>query len=224
MRVFTLCYFLVLAFTAQINLTKSLNSGNLGITCSNPIPNTQTVLGLSNCQNILYMATIGIGSPPQNFTVQFDTGSNILWIPTQGCSSCSSNSYFNPSQSSTYSNPNNNPMTISYAGGSSIAGTYGSDVVQFYGSAMTNVTYGILFVSNESDYTNYTNGIIGLGFSNQYPNVFDLAYSQKQIASNVFVMNLAESTLYYDSIPETITSGTYYVGQHSNSINVWVIL
>lgn len=132
MKIIVLCYLLTLAFTEQIILTKQ--SGIIGSTCSTPISNNNSILGLSNCGDKLYMATIGIGTPPQNFTVQFDTGSNILWIPTTACTSCSSNSFFNPSLSSTYNNSGNNNMSIAYAGGSQVSGTYGSDVIQFFGS------------------------------------------------------------------------------------------
>ncbi|XP_031517674.1 pepsin A isoform X2 [Papio anubis] len=85
---------------------------------------------LENYLDVEYFGTIGIGTPAQDFTVIFDTGSSNLWVPSVYCSSlaCTNHNLFNPQDSSTYQSTSGT-LSITYGTGS-MTGILGYDTVQ----------------------------------------------------------------------------------------------
>ena len=60
---------------------------------------------------------VEVGTPPQKFTVIFDTGSGHLLLPSEACDSaaCSSHKRFSEKNSSTRHNPLRGPTSLSLA-------------------------------------------------------------------------------------------------------------
>ncbi|XP_010432791.1 PREDICTED: aspartic proteinase A3 isoform X1 [Camelina sativa] len=121
---------------------------------------------LKNYLDAQYYGDITIGTPPQKFTVIFDTGSSNLWIPSTKCYlsvACYFHSKYKASQSSTY-RKNGKPASIRYGTGA-IAGYFSYDDVKVGDLVVKEQEFieatsepGITFLLAKFD------GILGLGF------------------------------------------------------------
>ncbi|XP_010913225.1 aspartyl protease family protein At5g10770 [Elaeis guineensis] len=72
-----------------------------------------------------YVVNVGFGTPTKEFTVVFDTGSDLTWIQCSPCRSCypQQQQLFDPSRSSTYSNIScNSPKCSQLDSSSCLAG------------------------------------------------------------------------------------------------------
>lgn len=123
---------------------------------------------LVNAANFAYYGEISIGTPPQNFSVLFDTGSANTWVPSSQCPAsdvaCQSHNRYNSSASSTYV-PVGTNFSIVYGTGS-MEGFLSNDTIRIAGINVTNQTFaeataepGGFFESQPFD------GILGLGFN-----------------------------------------------------------
>ncbi|KMZ07481.1 lysosomal aspartic protease [Drosophila simulans] len=120
---------------------------------------------LSNYDNFQYYGNISIGTPGQDFLVQFDTGSSNLWVPGSSCTSaaCQDHQVFYKNQSSTYV-ANGKPFSITYGTGS-VSGYLSADYVSFAGLTVQNQTFGEVTTEQGTNFVDaYFDGILGMGF------------------------------------------------------------
>lgn len=85
-------------------------------------------------KGIMWSGHITIGTPPQSFTVDCDTGSADLFLAGPDCTSstCNSHTKYDPAASSTANNEIQ-PFNDAYGGGDFVAGTVWSDTVGIVG-------------------------------------------------------------------------------------------
>lgn len=124
------------------------------------------IVALKNYMDAQYFGEIGIGTPPQNFTVIFDTGSSNLWVPSSKCYfsiACYFHSKYKSSSSSSYKK-NGKAAAIHYGTGA-ISGFFSEDHVKVGDLVVKDQEFieatrepSITFLVAKFD------GILGLGF------------------------------------------------------------
>ncbi|XP_025847438.1 cathepsin E isoform X3 [Vulpes vulpes] len=177
--------------------------------------NQDTNEPLINYLDMEYFGTISIGSPPQNFTVIFDTGSSNLWVPSVYCTSpaCKTHAKFYPSQSNTYS-ALGNQFSIQYGTGS-LSGIIGADQVYVEGLVVVGQQFGESVTEPGQTFVNAEfDGILGLG----YPSL--AVGGVTPVFDNMMAQNLVDIpmfSVYMSSDPEGGTGSELIFGGYDHS-------
>ncbi|QRV94245.1 aspartyl protease [Ceratobasidium sp. AG-Ba] len=115
--------------------------------------------------DILYYATIQVGTPPQPYGVILDTGSSDLWLQSSKCTSCTGKQ-IDPATSSSLKD-SSTPFAISYGIGSA-RGTIATDVVSIGSSSggftVQNQVLGLVNYNNGTPVPGDIAGLMGLAF------------------------------------------------------------
>jgi hypothetical protein len=127
-------------------------------------PGTVQILNFADAQ---YYGPVSIGTPKQNFTTVFDTGSSNLWVPSTLCSffslGCDFHTKYNAQKSSTYT-ANGTAFSIQYGTGALVGVisqddvTLGGLTVKQQGFAQATKEPGITFLVARFD------GILGMAW------------------------------------------------------------
>jgi len=179
--------------------------------------------------NAQYFGTISIGTPPQEFTVIFDTGSSNLWVPKVNCKNCGywfingGKSKYDQSKSSSFKKDGSN-FHIQYGSGD-VEGYFSVDTVtladdivvsdQKFAEVENAGGLGVGYVMGKFD------GILGLGFEGlalgQATTVFKNAIDQNIVAEKMFAFDLGDNTA------GELTFGGYDDSKFTGEIS-WVTL
>ena len=139
------------------------------------------VVNLRDYAEMQYIGTIGLGHPPQLFSVVFDTGSSDIWVPSNKCNSCGLHFRFTPEDSRSYLISNTvsdlENFTLRYGSGS-VQGTVIRETVCIGNHAFKGVKVGLVSVEDAKISDFEMDGVFGLGkwtVSNKYnDNIFQV--------------------------------------------------
>jgi len=161
---------------------------------------------IKDYSNAQYYGTMKIGTPPQEFTVIFDTGSSNLWVPKVGCQNCGywfingGKSKYDEAKSSTFVKDGSD-FHIQYGSGD-VKGFFSVDQVtladdivvqnQKFAEVSDAGGLGVGYVMGQFD------GILGLGFEGLAlggaTTVFKNAIDQGKVSQQMFAFKLGDNS------------------------------
>lgn len=109
-------------------------------------PTANNTLALAiDADDVGYIATIQIGTPPQNFNILMDSGSADFWVGSESCQSqqgtCGNHTFLGSKSSSSFVQSNQN-FNVTYGSGA-VAGVLCQDNVNMAGLQLNNHTFGV---------------------------------------------------------------------------------
>ncbi|KAH9036753.1 acid protease [Lactarius deliciosus] len=141
--------------------------------------------------DLLYYGSISLGTPPQVLTVDVDTGSADLWVPS-ACQACHGHQ-FSPTHSSTF-HPTNEGFSITYGTGN-VSGRLVTDVVSIAGLSVADQAFGAVSARSDDMDKQPNDGLIGMAFGtiaqSRRATFFESLIAQRKLAAPLFSVHLS---------------------------------
>ncbi|KAK3392963.1 aspartic peptidase domain-containing protein [Podospora didyma] len=157
---------------------------------------------INNITDAGYYAKVYVGTPGQEITMLFDTGSSDTWVVGYRADLCINPTsqqlragltcmdVYNPNNSTTYKLVRRGGFAIKYIDGSTASGDYISDNLSIGGANITSLQIGYAIRVPRGF------SIMGVGFSanvatrQKYPNIIDQLYTQGLVSSKAYSLYL----------------------------------
>ncbi|KAF9931274.1 hypothetical protein FBU30_010503 [Linnemannia zychae] len=145
-----------------------------------------------------YYGTVMIGTPPQAFKIDFDTGSSQFVISSKDCKECSGTTHYDSAASRTF-RANGKPWMITYGDQSHAQGFLGHDQILLDNIRVKNQQLALV-TSESAGFDDTIDGIMGLAFGDLSTNiggtktVFENMMSQNLVDRGVFSFYLGKAS------------------------------
>lgn len=178
---------------------------------SNTLLKSSTSGNITFISNVLLTIPIKAGTPGQPFNVLFDTGSPILWFPSEYCLGDFEHRFIRE-ESSTYQDLNQT-FSLTYGTGA-VDGKLSYETINLFGNILTQ--HGFILATSATFGVKGADGIYGFGrtYGSDWKNYdilnkLDKAGVIKNKIYAVYVNQTEEddSKLYFDYVPSSLTDG-----------------
>ncbi|KAG8946601.1 Type I transmembrane sorting receptor [Tulasnella sp. 408] len=116
---------------------------------------------LVNNGDALYYGNLDIGTPAQTTTIDFDTGSSDLIVPSVDCANCTA-PFFDPSKSTSFATTNQ-PFETAFGDGSTANGVLSTETVAIGSLALQNQPFAVITQASVG-FDGPNAGLMGLAF------------------------------------------------------------
>ncbi|KAJ4261421.1 hypothetical protein NW762_006846 [Fusarium torreyae] len=130
-----------------------------------------------------YFTEVTVGNPPQNITLQLDTGSSDVWVPWNCAEICEDDDSgcplgsFDPDKSKSFNHVAPGMFSLTFEDDSYVKGDYFEDHFELDGAVINNLTMGLAIK------TNISYGLIGVGYAkNEASSNTDVIYPNLPVA------------------------------------------
>ncbi|KAI1791329.1 protease [Ganoderma leucocontextum] len=174
----------------------------------------------------LWTGQVSIGTNNQKFTIDFDTGSSDLWVPSTSCTSCGSHHKYDSSHSG---KKQSGSFSIGYGDGSTASGTPYTDTVTVGGVQATGQYLAAVTKESSEFQSDPSDGLLGLAFpaiSNLKHNPFFFTAVSQGTAKEArfgFKLSQSGSELYIGGTNTGLYRGNIEYHKISSSNGFWQI-
>ncbi|KAG8952204.1 hypothetical protein FRC04_004911 [Tulasnella sp. 424] len=167
-----------------------------------------------NNGDFLYYGNITMGTPAQVTTIDFDTGSSDLIVPSTACANCTG-PFFDPSKSTSFVTTNQ-PFAIAFGDGSTADGVISSETVAIGNLGVQNQPFAVITQASKG-FDGPNSGLMGLAFptlaqTGATPWFMNLA-NQGALASNVVSFYLSRQGADGSELCVGCIDGAKFTGQ-----------
>lgn len=197
-----------------LRLVSNAHAATLGADVADvPIPggsNAMHSVSLTDLFDSMYFGEVEVGTPPQKFTMIYDTGSNNLWVPSKNCTNCNSSRRYDSAKSATF--VKNGTSFQNIYGSGACKGFVSMDAIAIAGFQLPDFAFGEVLKESDFPHDSPFDGIIGLGPPTGFPSPMQMLVDHKRIEHNVFATFLSSGDMSGSMLSLGGPDSSYYSG------------